>query len=97
MNQKMSKLGMSKTSQMSLDSHECYVSEHQEVVQKECNQTAEDESGFDGSRALVTSSICSSREELQEAGSPAKMLAKRLSEVNLSKGKYVSTFSRSNL
>lgn len=79
--QKLSKLGVSRTSQISLetDPNECFVSDNVvEVVRKdEYSEADGEESGFEGSGMEATAS-------------PGKVscLAKRLSETNLYNGKW---------
>lgn len=79
--QKLSKLGISRTSQISLetDPKECFVSDNVEVVRKDEYSDADgEESGFVGSGAL----------EMTSSTGKVMTLAKRLSDSNLSNSKF---------
>lgn len=84
--QKLSKLGISKTSQISLetDPNECFVSENVEVVKKDERDSEVDgeESGFGGSNEYEKSNI-------PETSSTLRKITKRLSDTNLSNGKCI--------
>lgn len=85
---KLGKLGVSKTSQISLeaDPSECFSSENVEVVTKEESSGVGDESGFGGSNVLEDST---EGEDVDGVMGPQKVMlvSKRLSDTGISNGK----------
>lgn len=85
---KLSKLGVSKTSQISLeaDPGECFSSGNVEVVTKEESPGVGDESGFGGSNVLEDST---EGEDADGVMGPQKVMlvSKRLSDTGISNGK----------